>query len=200
MKDLEIIVTAFQRPNLLRTLLSSLYAQTLSNMNIRVIHDGYDSECKKIVEAFLGLNTQIELSYSYTQMRHNDYGHSLRQIGLERSSAEYTLITNDDNYYTPNFVQEMIGEARKSESDVVYCDMVHSHIRYDQPNPIGYQAFITKPHINYIDMGSFIFRTDLGKKVGFKSRSFEADGVFFEELKNNTERITKVKKILFVHN
>jgi hypothetical protein len=71
-----------------------------------------------------------QISYECTKTRFNDYGHSLREIGLEKATGEYILITNADNYYSPKTL-EFINKAivnKAQNPDLVMFDMVHSHI------------------------------------------------------------------------
>ena len=112
----------------------------------------------------------------------------------------FSLLTNDDNYYVPIFVEEIRKVLDTTDVDIVYFDMVHSHLINDLPNPIGYQTLITEPRLNRLDIGSFVFKTELGQAVGFKDRGFAADGVFFESLKLHNPKIWKIPKVLFVHN
>lgn len=198
--SLDIVIVSYKRVKKLQTLIYSLLSQTRLDFSILVIHDGPDKETREAVASISQENKNIEICYLETQARFNDYGHSLREIGLKKSSSKFTLLTNDDNYYTPNFVEEMLGKAESQKSDVVYCDMVHSHVFHDLPNPIGYQTLYTEIILNRIDMGAFIFKTKLGQKVGFSSRAFEADWLFLEEMLHFKPTISKVEKVLFVHN
>jgi len=78
--------------------------------------------------------------------------------------------------------------------------MIHSHDTPDALSPGGYQPLNTKMRINWIDIGSFIFDTKLGQKVGFSDKSFAADGVFLEKMIAEGAMPFKSQKYLFVHN
>jgi hypothetical protein len=86
--------------------------------------------------------------------------------------------------------------------DLVLCNMVHSHVFRDLPNPFGYQALNVEPRRRRVDIGAFIFRTQLGKNVGWRDKGFEGDATFFEDLINNKPKpsMGKINKVLFVHN
>ena len=197
---LEIICTAYQRSIPLTCQLWSFAAQTRLDFKVVVYHDGPNKEVEKAISIFKDSNDSFELEFRFTKTRHNDYGHSLREIGLLQSTSPFILLTNDDNYYTPPFVEEMLGPLERNEADVVYCDMVHSHKILDLPNPIGYQTLKTEPRLNRIDIGAFVFRAEIGKKVGFIDKSFAADGIFFESMLEVGANLKKIEKTLFVHN
>lgn len=196
---LEIAIAAYQRPRLLTTLLWSLASQTSRDFQISVWHDGASPEILNCIEHFQKLNEDISISYCFTQIRHNDYGHSLRSLAIDHCQTEFMLLTNDDNYYVPIFVEQIVEQPLK-DLDIVFFDMVHSHKLLSLPNTSGYQTLVTQPRINWIDIGAFVFRTELGKQTGFKSRDFAADGVFFESMLRDGARCLKIEKVLFVHN
>jgi hypothetical protein len=170
------------------------------DFKIRVIHDGPGYESRNAIYQLREMYPEMNLSYEETEVRYNDYGHTLRELGLNTATSKYCLLTNDDNYYVPVFIEEVLENLSTTNSDIVYFDMVHSHKIQDLPNPIGYQTLITEPRINRIDIGSFVFRTSLGQSVGFNDRGFAADGIFFEAMKNLDPLISKIPKVLFVHN
>jgi hypothetical protein len=196
---LEIVIVTFERVNQLMCLLWSLESQTTKDFKVRVIHDGSNPEAEQAVTQF-STKSSFKIRYDESTRRFNDYGHSLRQWGLQESLSAYLLLTNDDNYYTPNFIEEMIGSAKENNADIVYCDMVHSHVIKDLPNPIGYQTLITSENSCRIDIGCFIFKATLGQNVGFRSRGFAADWTFFEDMLSLQPRVVKLPKVLFVHN
>jgi len=197
---LEVICVTYNQVNQLRCLVASLACQTDLGFTLRIIHDGPNIETQECVEELQVTFPNLHITYQETSLRFNDYGHTLRDIGLSEAVQEYVMLTNGDNYYVPIFIEEIRKSIIAENPGIVYFDMVHSHLIKDLPNPIGYQVLITEPKIYKIDIGSFVFRRVLGQSIGFKDRSFEADGVFFEALKATGPKIVKIPKVLFVHN
>ena len=197
---IEIICVTYSRINELRCLVASLACQTSLRFAIKIIHDGPSLETRACVSDLRRIYPMLRILYQETEERFNDYGHSLRSIGLIDSQYDYILLTNDDNYYVPVFIEEIENVIKEQTPDIIYFDMVHSYVIEDQPNPISYQTLITEPRINRIDIGSFVFKSELGKAVGIRERSSDADGVFFEDMKRTGAKIVKIPKVLFVHN
>ena len=198
--ELEIVCTAYERPVLLMTQLCSLAAQTKQNFNVIVYHDGYNPLIEAVVSDFRKLFPNIQTEFKFSDHRYNDYGHSLREIALMEATSKYLLLTNDDNYYTPNFIEELMPALESGNFDISYCNMIHSHMTYRSPSPIGYQPLYTQTQLGWIDIGSFIFNTKLGQAAGFSDRGFDADGLFLERMMRNGARAFKIEKFLFVHN
>jgi hypothetical protein len=72
----------------------------------------------------------------------------------------------------------------------------------DLPNPFGYQVLEAEPKRRRIDIGCFVFKTNLGKKAGWQDKGFEGDATFFEDLSGQYPKVSigKINKVLFVHN
>ena len=137
--------------------------------------------------------------FLFTEKRFNDYGHSLRQMAIEQCRSEFILLTNDDNYYAPPFLEHMFNKIDSDGLDVVLCDMIHN---YDIHGKSSYNVLITQPKRLFVDIGCFIARTKLAKQVGFRDKTHNGDATYFEDLvaADPNIKIGKVDKVLFVHN
>jgi len=189
---LTVVVATYRQELALDCLLRSLVCQTLQNFKVLVIHDGPSQNTPDIVNACFRERPEM-FEYLATPNRFNDFGHSLRAIGIERASTEFILLTNGDNYYSPRFVEFMFEAIDKHGLDIAFCDMVHSYT---------YGLLRTRPFRNYIDLGCFIAKTAAAKSVGFRDKSFSGDATYFEDLLKNVSApvVGKVAKVLMVHN
>ncbi len=197
----EFIIPTYDRIDPLRSMLSSLIAQTDKDWKASVIidRDGYDSYSDRVIKLVSEVNVDKKITWSITDKRYNDFGHTPREIVKQQSTADFIIMTGDDNYYTPNMVMElrmMVDQWRRVNKvvpGVVYWDMVHSHFNY--------QYFKCVLAHGQIDMGAFATRTDLAKQIKMNT-NFAADGDFVEDLKKKFphEHKVKINKVLFVHN
>lgn len=199
---LTVICVAYKRPEPLRVLIHSFMSQTSKNFVLDIVHDGpddgFDAMARQMKENYGSL-----VRFSRTMTRYNDYGHSLREIALRRCDTEFLMITNDDNYYAPLFIERMFKKIDDEKLDLVLCDMIHNHNRPGDREQGPYKPFITFPQKNHIDMGAFIVRTSIAQSVGFGDKSFAADGVFVDKIMASRDggiRWGKLDQILFVHN
>ncbi len=186
----EFIIPTYHRPAPLASMLASLVAQTDGHWGANVVIDGTDH-----LDEILGIINRIDdprIRYTVTDKRYNDWGHTPREIGKQMSTADYIIMTGDDNYYTPNFVQE-IRPLCEVKVGMVYWDMVHSHYHYTY--------FKCRPAGGQIDMGAFATRRDLAQQIKLGT-DYAADGWFVEHFKEKfpQQHIAKVDKVLFVHN
>jgi glycosyltransferase involved in cell wall biosynthesis len=185
----EFIIPTYDRIAPLESMLTSLLAQTNSNWKAHVIIDSVE---EMPAEKIVVMLKDSRIRFSYTGKRHNNWGHTPREIGKQASDADYVVMTGDDNYYCPTCVNDILIAAKQNPG-MIYWDMVHSHYNYTY--------FKCSPYFNQIDMGAFATRIDLAKQVELHT-TYAADGEFVEEFKSrfSNETIMKIDKILFVHN
>lgn len=192
---LKIICVAYERPVQLVGLICSLVAQTNPNWELYIIYDGPVPE--SIIKA-KGLIQDKRVFFTNSETRNGNFGHPNRKGALESLPGEpedYVLMTNDDNYYVPTFVEQML-ESVDEKTGMVFCDTIHSYIRH-----AVHRSMVRE---NGIDMGAFIVKYNIAKWVGFKNVHFSADGAYAEECRNHcsTEglRINYIPRPLFIHN
>lgn len=199
---LSIVVVAYRQPVPLECLLASLACQTLQNFDVIVLHDGPDPETRTVAERFAARDPE-RFQYIETAVRHNDYGHTLRSIGIEAARGEFVLITNGDNYYAPRFSEFVFEAIATHDLDVALWDLVHSHTRPGGTVLSSYSPFRVYPLRYMVDIGSFLVRTELAQRVGFVDKSHDGDARYVEDLLTVTDRglrIGKICKTLMVHN
>ena len=197
---LHVICVAYERYEELRVLIGSFLVQTRKDWILHIVYDGPPPQgILDIIAPFLkGKKKDERINFYQSAKRYEKYGHPNRRTMLQyiqTDTKDFILMTNDDNYYVPVFVEYMLTEC-KFNVGIVYCDTVHSHARYD----VNYSEL----RENSIDMGAFIVRSDIAKATGFNSDNFSADGIYAEEcnrncLKNRLKAV-KIKKALFIHN
>jgi glycosyltransferase involved in cell wall biosynthesis len=197
--SIEVVAVAHQRIGELLVFVQSWVNQSADNWMLTVIHDGPSVEFEQVMSEF-AKQMPTKIKYVCTESRFNDYGHSLRQIGIDQASQDYLLLTNADNYFIPRAVE--ILNTKIGEADVIMFDMVHSHNAPGGRNLPCYSYFETSCARNSIDVSAAIVKTELCKKVGFRDKGFAGDATYFEDilLSGPNLMLAKLPHILFVHN
>ncbi len=197
---IDIVCVTFRQDGPLRVLIQSFINQTQGNWRLFVIHDGPDDDFTSLSKEYKDYDN---IEFHATDIRHNDYGSSLRDEGLKKVSSDYVLLTNGDNYYVPRFIEIVSNAAASTKADAIMYDMIHSHDRPGARCLPPYSFFRTKYSRYNIDMGAAIVRSSLAKAAGFHDKSSEGDATYFEDvarLAGNDFKVHKVKQVLFVHN
>ena len=183
----DFVIPTYNRINELKSMLYSLLAQTNKDWVANVIIDNDNDEFSQI-----DIVKDDRISYILLDKRYNDWGNTPREFGKKNSIAKYIVMSGDDNYYTPNFVEELLLSSF-SDPALIYWDMVHSHYNYN-----FFKCFLK---FNQIDIGAFAVRNDIAKKVEL-GKEYAADGYFIEKVINEykNEIYIKIDKVLYVHN
>jgi hypothetical protein len=193
MDNLKVLVVAYQRVLPLQIMIDCFLVQTDPKWEMHIIHDGSaPQEVRDIIP------DDPRITFYETERRLKNYGHPNRRYllnNVECNTDDFILITNDDNYYVPEYVRYMRQSATLGVG-IVYNDCLHNYYLYD--------VLKSKMQTNYIDMGSFIVRADVAKAVGFTSDEFHADGIYAEACaaycKAHKLTIKYIPKSLFIHN
>ena len=197
-----IICVTYRQTGPLTVFVNSIINQTAPNWRLLVIHDGPDPDFTRLMAALAAGNEHPNSRFC-TQVRFNDYGHSLREQGLNVAEGDYVLVTNGDNYYVPILIEAVTRSILATDPDVVMFDMIHSH-----SNPGGrplpsYSYFPTEYRRQHIDMGAAVVRRSLARAAGFRDKSYEGDATYFEDVQRangGVLRIDKIPQVLLVHN
>lgn len=191
-----IIAVTYGQNSILKCFINSIKSQTNNNWELYIIHDGLNPKLKKELQDECYL-IKDKIKFIEHPTRTENYGHLLRKWALDNLNLkDYVLITNGDNYYTPN----MIDEVLKRNEELIFFDLVHSHKNVNNLNKQSYGYMNSQLKSSHIDIGNVVIKSNLAKKVGFNSIKFAADWDYISEILQLNPSIYKIDKILFVHN
>lgn len=116
----------------------------------------------------------------------NDWAHEKRAEGLAVAESDWIGFFNDDDSYVDSYLERMLARAEAENADVVYC------------------AWNEQPHCDFkgwhSTSGNFLCRTELGQRVGWVGRHYEADAEFIDGLVAAGAKVVRVDEILYHHN
>jgi glycosyltransferase involved in cell wall biosynthesis len=173
-------------------MISSIFAQTNPNWSIHVVADGNYDGFDAIANSFANHD---KIRFSVIEGPNRDWGHSPRNYGIANAREEWLVMTGDDNYYFPNFVQEFLAVVDDS-TNFIHCDFYNSHIRWDRHE--------SKVEVNKIDIGNYATRTVYAKNMKLDTTKLNADGHFAVEYVqkycNLPFVVKKIDRALYIHN
>lgn len=179
----------YNRINTLKCLVWSLLAQTYKNIEIFIHHDG-PLENDQIRIDLESLSPKIK--FIQTIKRLGFWGHmDRRNVALLEPKADWIVFTNDDNYYVPIFTWRCLECLINNNSEMVWCNMIHSYFNYDVLN--------TSLAPNQIDCGAFMTSAKLIEDTPWPCYEANSDSIYASELCRKTRAI-KAIGYLFVHN
>lgn len=198
---IHVIAVAYERFGELKVFIQSLINQTSTDWCLTVLHDGPNEQFDLIMESYAQI-VPNKIEFFPSEIRFNDYGHSLRDLGLKKIKGDYVLLTNADNYYIPKAVEYLVLAVKETNADVVLFDMIHSH-NHPGGRPLPpYSFFETTYKRGSIDIGSAIVKKKLAEKVGFRDKTHDGDATYFEMIASEKLNliIAKISRVLLVHN
>lgn len=173
-------------------IIESLQAQTHKNWKLYLIHDGpNETGLKEYIES---VNDE-RIIYHETESRSSNWGHSIRSEWLQKVKGDFVVITNQDNYHVPVFIEYML-RGFTPDTVATYCsDMVHSYK--------AWQIIPCSLRRGFLDCAGVMVRLDKAKETGWNDiTSHSADWFYFEGLikKYNPRSFKIVKGCLLIHN
>lgn len=202
----EFIIPTYNRPHSLMMTIHSIYSQSADNWRISVVADAPYDGFEKVKNYFDG---DDRITFDCLQGPHNDWGHTPRIHGLQKSNHPWNIMTGDDNYYFPCFLEAFNMCIVKPDVNFVFCDMYHNYSNYEYGSselrqvelPPGYSE---KYRYEGMDIGAFATRTELAKQIPFHKHLHWADGKFaadyWNEFCRSNGNIIKITKAFYVHN
>ena len=193
MSKIEFIIPTYNRPNQLMTIISSIFSQRDNRWKIHVVADGMYDGYQKVKDYF---NGDDRIRFSELDVPGRDWGHTPRNYGLEHATEDWVVMSGDDNYYMPVFVDHFLSEGEKPGTHFVYCDMIHNWTQHQ------YFYIKSEPKYAAIDIGNFMSKTKNAKQIRLDTTKEAADAVFVEDYlkKFNRVGVKYIPKPLYVHN
>ncbi len=193
MSKIEFVIPTYNRPNQLMGIISSIFSQRSDKWKIHVVADGPYDGYQKVKDYFTG---DDRIRFSELDGPFKDWGHTPRNYGLEHATEDFVVMSGDDNYYMPVFVDHFLDVASKGGVHFVYCDMIHNWVNFE------YHHIKSQPRYGAIDIGNFMAKRTNAQKLRLDVTREAADAVFVEQYmkKFNREGVRYIPKPLYVHN
>lgn len=175
MPDVSFIVTS-DRPNCLRHLIACLRLQTNANWELIVLDQTPRAACLdpvKEVEAIGETRVMWE-----AVPRIGDVGQSMKMAYTRYARGEFVCVPNDDAYYVPSFIDQMLWTARAQDLTLVYCDWLFNAA--DNTTPYRYME--AEPRFGRIDVGGFMVKREALIEDGWTYRAEGGDGYLVERI------------------
>jgi GT2 family glycosyltransferase len=158
----------------LNLLLLSLRRQRYTNWDAVIVTDGPDRDAAELVESM----TDPRLRVIQTPERKGRWGHPYRQIGLEAAAEHGAFVgmANDDDYYAPGYLEQMVQALEWTPADLVLCGMLHAY------NGWAATAGFARPDAVSADVGCWLARAELVKRTPWSGAEFTSDSEYVRRL------------------
>jgi GT2 family glycosyltransferase len=200
------------------TITASMLNQTYENWELHLVHAGsapHDYPRFK----------DDRIKFFETFSNRKNWGHPIRVDWLNKVKSkeivcDYVVITNDDNYHVPHYLEKLIKPLEEDENLIgSFCSrMVHNYAGTDGYNPSpeqienikqtghvtdGYGIIECEGVEGYIDCASAMIRSELAGACGWPSMRHSSDWDYLNNITKKYggwQRMKKVAGCLMVHN
>ena len=178
------IATAFEEKYDAHVFIGSMLCQKNPNWKAIIYANGHN----QYISSLIANINDDRLNYRFSLENTGYWGCLNRIKALEEVNTEYVVQTSIQDYYTPNAVQEIL----KCDAELIHWNAIHNHFNHEVLN--------TQPIMGKIDWGCFAVKTELQRNNINAPKSDLADGIFIDELVRKNITISKINKILTIHN
>jgi len=179
-----LVVRVKYAPDRMAGFMHAIQRQRYDNWELVFVTDGPNPGARAVVEA--AADPRVRLLETGKAL--GRWGHPHRQAGIDAATGDLIGLSNDDNYYVPGYIEQMVNALEESGADIAFCAMLHSYWGW-------------RPIAPGNDVGSWIARRELLKRTPWTGDTFFYDAEFLKQLKANAgTRIAVVDRPLFIHN
>jgi len=197
---ISIVLTSYNRPNLVEEAIRSVFAQTFTNWELLLMDDGSNEETietlDRVVDELDITNLDPRVFFCGREVDEEERSTKCRYAlnindGLKLSDGEYITYLTDDCLFLPNRLERMAHELDNDPNKMVVYGMQRVQVRYDGDwrnfrirNTIGK----TRSPMCQVDHNSIMHRALCLEKltkpywVEDKSAWMDGDAYFFEKL------------------
>lgn len=132
---LSIIIPVYNVEKYIKRCLDSVLSQTFEDYELFLIDDGSTDGSGEICKYFAAINSQ-KIHYIY---KDNKGQGPARDLGVKLAKGKYITFLDADDWWAPEFCDQMINAISKSDADIVVCD-----INYVEENSRGQNITVSK--------------------------------------------------------
>lgn len=114
---ISVVISAYNRPEMLNIALDSVLNQSLRNLEIIVQDDSSEDGCEEIVSKI------VDPRLRFTHNRPSLGTVANLRAGYRKCTGKYLATLNDDDYYAPDYLQTMVSILESDPAlSLAFCD------------------------------------------------------------------------------
>lgn len=148
MASISIIVPIYKAEQYMSKCIDSILNQTFGDFEVILVDDGSPDRSGEICDQYASKDSRIKVIH-----KNNGGVSAARQIGLDRSSGDYIIHADPDDWVEPEMLEEMYNQAKITRADMVisdyYIDNAHDTRRIVQkPSNLAPRTVLRELFIN----------------------------------------------------
>ena len=172
--EISVVISTYNRPQLLQRAVNSVLNQTFRNFEIVVVDDHSDKLPNLVLPKGETRVTPIRLPFN------TGYQTRPKNVGIMCSKGKYIAYLDDDNVYLPDHLETLHKAITKTGADVVYGDRVYKSTNPNERRFMGKQSLPFDLNqintANYIDTSDVMHTIQAINDIGFWDIFWERKG------------------------
>ncbi len=173
MPTVSIIISTFNRSNLLRRAIESVCSQTFEDWELIIIDNGSNDDTAKVIGEYVQKDARISSVYQKRIKLSR-----VRTLGSRMVKGQYVTFLDDDDYYFPNKLDVQV-EFLEQHKDIA---LVYSYLEMVDENQKVFCVLPEKPATNYLELihgnsiqlNSSLFRRKCFNQIGSFNTSLDS--------------------------
>lgn len=183
-----IVTALFKNDKTLQRCIDSVAAQTYKNIEHIIIDGGSPASTLDILS-----QNKHQLDYFISEPDRGIY--DAMNKGIRLANGDYVCLLNSDDFYEPNFIEEVVARATQTNADIVYTDYFHSK-NYMSAQPIS--AGVLLGHLNICHNTFLVSRASYNHIGPYEERfRIVSDAVWIRKAWRKGLRFERVPQALF---
>lgn len=194
MKKVSVIVPVYNVEEYIDKCLDTLTNQTFKDYELIIINDGSPDNSESIILDYQKKYPKLIKYYK----KENGGLSSARNYGIEKSTGEYLMFIDSDDYVSNDMVEKLYNKIDKEQSDMVICNYYRvtckgKFIKNYNIN-LGTTNIKSNPEILLNKQAAW---NKIYKKELFSQNKFD-EGKYYEDLRLIPKLYLECKKIAFI--
>jgi glycosyltransferase involved in cell wall biosynthesis len=193
MKYFSIILTTFNRNNLIKSAINSILNQTYKDWECIIIDDGSEIPAINVIKDLI--KNDKRFSYIYQENRGVA---GAKNRGLFYAKNKYVTFIDSDDYYLNNHLESRKEILEKGNYDLVYggFKVIGDEYVVDKLMPENKISIY-----DCIVGGTFFIKNEIISKIGgFEENIYSDDSVLFEKIKDSKYLIKETHLKTYIYN
>lgn len=201
-KKVSIIVPVCNAERYLDKCLSSLVEQTYENIEIIVVDDGSTDKSAMIADRYAG-----KFSTVHCYHKDNQGAGQARNFGMDRSTGDYIMYVDADDYIAKRCVAEAVGIAERYQADLVDFGKVYmlsaKNIFVDTDKSVRHFCSPQEVRQNSRQIRKMIwgklYQRELALSVRFNNQKRGEDACYMAEILERCTSLVKYNRCLYAY-
>jgi len=200
MSKVSVIVPAYKVENYIDECILSIVGQTYKDLEIILVDDGSPDRCGQICDEWAKKDERIHVFHT-----ENKGLCSARNLGTEKSSGEYIVFVDGDDWLSPDYIEKLFECISNTSADIAMCSSISEWQNVSRPAshlPGDEKIFsaeeFSKAFLVYLGAYSVVWNKMFHRKF-LEEIKFES-GRYFEDTYFIGDMMQKVKQIAYIPN